>query len=67
MLTFRQINKNLYKKTSKHFFSDSTTQTIQGTSKNSKFAQMQGVKKIAPRSICLICKQEIFFTTQQLR
>jgi hypothetical protein len=50
-----------------------------GTSKNIEFAQMQGVKKIceyplrglpaypaSQRGICLICKQEIFFATQQL-
>jgi hypothetical protein len=32
-----------------------------GASKNSEFAQMQGAGKILQRSICLICKQEIFF------
>ncbi len=37
-----------------------------GTSKNSEFAQMQGAEKISQRRICLICKQEIFFVTQQL-
>jgi len=47
-------------------------------SKNSEFAQMQGAEvgqagkphsgcsqKISPRCICFICKQEIFYTTQQ--
>jgi len=37
-----------------------------GASKNSEFAQMQGAGKISLRRIWLICKQEIFFTTQQL-
>jgi hypothetical protein len=37
-----------------------------GTSKNSEFAQMQGAEKISPRCIWVICKQEIFFATQQL-
>ena len=37
-----------------------------GTSKNSKFAQMQDAEKISPRRICVICKQEIFSATQQL-
>jgi hypothetical protein len=39
---------------------------LKGASKNSEFAQMQGVGKISPRRICAICKQEIFSTTQQL-
>ena len=39
---------------------------MMGTSKNSEFAQMQGAKKISPRRIWVICKQEIFFATQQL-
>ncbi|MDO8465265.1 MAG: hypothetical protein Q7S46_08445 [Gallionella sp.] len=47
------------------------------TSKNSKFAQMQGAaeglagkprsgcsQKISPRRIWVICKQEIFYATQ---
>ncbi len=38
-----------------------------GTSKNLEFAQMQGAEKISPRRICGICKQGIFFATQQLR
>ncbi len=37
-----------------------------GTSKNSEFAKMQGVKKISPRRICDIGKQEIFYATRQL-
>ena len=37
-----------------------------GASKNSEFAQMQGVEKISQRRIWTICKQEIFYTTQQL-
>ncbi|MBI3479168.1 MAG: hypothetical protein HY016_02260 [Nitrosomonadales bacterium] len=32
---------------------------LMGTSKNSEFAQIQGVGKILPRHIYLICKQEI--------
>jgi hypothetical protein len=40
--------------------------TAMGTFKNSEFAQMQGAKRISPRRICTICKQEIFFATQQL-
>jgi hypothetical protein len=32
-----------------------------GASKNSEFAQMQGVEKISQRSIWVICKQEKFF------
>ncbi len=39
---------------------------LQGTSKNSEFAQMQGAVKISQRRICVICKQEIFPATQQL-
>jgi hypothetical protein len=35
-----------------------------GTSKISDFAQMQGVEKISPRRIWVICKQEIFSATQ---
>jgi len=34
--------------------------------KNAEFAQMQGAGKISPRRICFICKQEIFYATQQL-
>jgi hypothetical protein len=37
-----------------------------GTSKNLEFAQMQGAEKILPRRIWGICKQEIFYATQQL-
>jgi hypothetical protein len=37
-----------------------------GAFKNSEFAQMQGAEKISQRSIWFICKQEIFFATQQL-
>ena len=37
-----------------------------GVSKNSEFALMQGVEKISPRRIWAICKQDIFFATQQL-
>jgi len=50
-----------------------------GASENSEFAQMQGVEvglagkprsgcsqKILPRRIWGICKQEIFYATQQL-
>jgi len=50
-----------------------------GASKNSEFAQVQGAEvgyagkprsgcsqKILPRSICIICKQEIFYATPQL-
>jgi len=37
-----------------------------GASENSEFAQMQGVEKISPRRIWGICKQEIFYATQQL-
>jgi hypothetical protein len=37
-----------------------------GASKNSDFAQMQGAQKVSPRRICLICKQESFYATQQL-
>ena len=40
--------------------------SLKGASKNSEFAQMQGVEKISPRRICVICKQEIFPATQQL-
>jgi len=29
-----------------------------GTSENSEFAQMQGARKISPRRIWVICKQE---------
>jgi len=36
------------------------------TFKNSEFAQMQGAEKIPPRRIWVICKQEIFYATQQL-
>jgi hypothetical protein len=39
---------------------------VKGASKNSEFAQMQGGEKISPRCICFICKQEIFYATQQL-
>ena len=52
---------------------------MMGTSKNSEFAQMQGAaeglagkprsgcsQKISPRRIWVICKQEIFYATQQL-
>ncbi|NDP47186.1 MAG: hypothetical protein GZ085_02120 [Sulfuriferula multivorans] len=39
---------------------------LEGTSKNSEFAQMQGAEKISPRRICVICKQEFFSATQQL-
>ncbi len=39
---------------------------INEASKNSEFAQMQGAEKILPRRICTICKQEIFYATQQL-
>ena len=39
---------------------------MMGTSKNSEFAQMQGAEKILPRRILVICKQEIFYATQQL-
>jgi hypothetical protein len=39
---------------------------MMGTSKNSEFAQMQGAKKISQRRIWVICKQEIFYATQQL-
>jgi hypothetical protein len=39
---------------------------LKGTSKNSEFAQMQGAEKILPRRIGFICKQEIFYATQQL-
>jgi hypothetical protein len=39
---------------------------LMGASKNSEFAQMQGAEKISPRRICFICKQEIFYATQQL-
>ncbi len=37
-----------------------------GTSKKSEFAQMQGAEKISPRRIWFICKQGIFYATQQL-
>jgi hypothetical protein len=37
---------------------------IQGASKNSEFAQMQGTEKISQRRIWMICKQEIFSATQ---
>ena len=37
-----------------------------GASKNSEFAQMQGVEEISQRSIWVICKQEISSATQQL-
>jgi hypothetical protein len=40
--------------------------TVMGTFENSEFAQMQGAEKISPRRIYIICKQEIFFATQQL-
>jgi hypothetical protein len=40
--------------------------TRKEASKNSDFAQMQGAKKIPPRRIWFICKQEIFYATQQL-
>ncbi|MGA8149058.1 MAG: hypothetical protein WB870_16005 [Gallionellaceae bacterium] len=39
---------------------------IEGTSKNSEFAQIQGAETISLRRICVICKQEIFSATQQL-
>lgn len=39
---------------------------LKGTSKNSKFTQMQGAEKISRRRIYMICKQEIFSATQQL-
>ena len=28
--------------------------------------RQQGAEKISPRRICVICKQEIFYATQQL-
>jgi hypothetical protein len=39
---------------------------LEGASKNSEFAQMQGAEKISQRRIWVICKQEIFYATQQL-
>ncbi len=45
---------------------DFGTANIEGISKNSEFAQMQGVEKMSPRCICVICKQEIFSATRQL-
>jgi hypothetical protein len=39
---------------------------MQGATKNPEFAQMQGDQKISQRRICFICKQEIFYATQQL-
>jgi hypothetical protein len=38
-----------------------------GASKNADFAQMQGAEKISQRGIWMICKQEIFSATPQLR
>jgi hypothetical protein len=37
-----------------------------GTPENSEFAQMLGAEKISLRRIWWICKQEIFYATQQL-
>ncbi len=39
--------------------------TRKGAFKNPEFAQMQGAEKTSPRRICFICKQEIFYATQQ--
>ena len=39
---------------------------LKGASKNSEFGQMQGAEKISLRRIWVICKQEIFYATQQL-
>jgi len=41
-------------------------QSAVGASKSSESAQMQGVKLILQCRISNICKQEIYFTTQQL-
>ena len=45
---------------------DGATGSQKGASKNPEFAQMQGAEKISPRRIWVICKQEIFYATQQL-
>ncbi len=50
----------------RHLVKRETGEGVQGASKNSEFAQMQGVGKISQRRIYLICKQEIFLATQQL-
>jgi hypothetical protein len=38
-----------------------------GASKNLEFAQMQGVEKISPRRIWVICKQEIILRASATR
>jgi hypothetical protein len=59
-------SKSTWKKQSRAKTQRTTTAKVKGASKNSEFAQMQGAEEISQRRICLICKQEIFYATQQL-